>query len=446
MASKNKGTKAGTGPAQRLGAGDALKYTTTNYGGMNPADTGDMRDTFNATLLQLDMATDTIGPILEKVTNGYFTGNVGQLNATSMNTASLSDSNDTYYVDVLDNATTSASVATQFSLTYGHYAGSGSNTGESNQEYGATQAIYGQLSSMLLPESQITGGFMINSATTREDFVYALIAERSLMKDKLNKKQWTMALNGSSGSYVAGGAATATNTDGGSRQLLLTDDSNDIPGVATPGGMRYNIVEGSAGVVTTPAATTTYGWFYPELGIMLMSGTSLSASIPGVHASSSAAGATDVVPYYNPIQKAAGGAAGSGSGVYGFAPSLSSTKNQFNMMRFYNALSNPGGSPSAHKGGGAGGYLKLRNEEDQYSRHYFVRATANNFNFSNNPTFVSGSSNRLKYDYMLQNPQVFITGVGLFDTAGNLVAVAKLSTPVQKNFQSEATIKVKLTY
>ena len=88
----------------------------------------------------------------------------------------------------------------------------------------------------------------------------------------------------------------------------------------------------------------------------------------------------------------------------------------------------------------------MRNEEDQYSRHYFVRATANNFNFSNNPTFTSGSSNRLRFDYMLQNPQVFITGVGLFDGGGNLVAVAKLSTPVQKNFQSEATIKVKLTY
>ena len=44
------------------------------------------------------------------------------------------------------------------------------------------------------------------------------------------------------------------------------------------------------------------------------------------------------------------------------------------------------------------------------------------------------------------NPQTFITGVQLFNEAGDIVAVANLSTPLKKNFSSEATIKVKLTY
>ena len=44
------------------------------------------------------------------------------------------------------------------------------------------------------------------------------------------------------------------------------------------------------------------------------------------------------------------------------------------------------------------------------------------------------------------NPQTFITTVGLYDSEEALVAVGKLSTPVQKNYSSETVIKAKLTY
>ena len=47
---------------------------------------------------------------------------------------------------------------------------------------------------------------------------------------------------------------------------------------------------------------------------------------------------------------------------------------------------------------------------------------------------------------MVGNPTTFITGVGLYNGAGQLLATAKLSSPLKKNFVSEATIKVKLTY
>jgi len=47
---------------------------------------------------------------------------------------------------------------------------------------------------------------------------------------------------------------------------------------------------------------------------------------------------------------------------------------------------------------------------------------------------------------MRGNPNVFITGMGLHDANGVLLAVAKLSTPVSKNFGTQQTIKVNLTY
>ena len=392
---KNKGPNiahgmGGVRPAPAGPAGDNLRYKTQQAGGFNPMDTDPGLGDYNATFLQLDMATDTVGPILEKVTNGYFTGDVGQLNAASMYTASLTAGNEAYYVDVTNNGPNSGSVATQFSVTYGHYAGSGSNNGVSNQEYGATQAIYGQLANLLLPINHQTGGFMIEASDTRDDGIYALVTERTLMKDKLNKKQWTLALNMNTASLTEGGLPAVTNRATGSHKTFyFTDDSNTTPGVATPGGMRYNIVSGSDGVPSSSAKT--YGWFYPELGMMVFSENALSGSMPGIHASGSGA----VAKFNNPVEKAVAGSVEKHEGsAFGFASGTSSTANSYNPLRFVNALTNDGG------------YLKLRNEEDQYSRHYFVRATANNFNFSNNPTFTSGSSNRLKYDYMLQNPQV----------------------------------------
>ena len=90
--------------------------------------------------------------------------------------------------------------------------------------------------------------------------------------------------------------------------------------------------------------------------------------------------------------------------------------------------------------------LRLRSEEDATEENYFCRIGASDFNFTSNPTFVSGSKNKLRNTDMAGNPQTFITGVGLYNSAGQLLAIAKLSSPLKKNFASEATIKVKLTY
>ncbi len=93
-----------------------------------------------------------------------------------------------------------------------------------------------------------------------------------------------------------------------------------------------------------------------------------------------------------------------------------------------------------------GGKLKFRDEEDQVSAQYFCRAKAGQFNFSNNPTFVSGSQNELRHTTMKGNPTTFISSVQLYNGTGDMVAVGNLSTPLKKNFSTEATIKVKLTY
>ena len=95
---------------------------------------------------------------------------------------------------------------------------------------------------------------------------------------------------------------------------------------------------------------------------------------------------------------------------------------------------------------GSANTLRLRSEEDQTQENYFCRVRAEQYNFSANPTFVSGSLNKLRHTNMHGNPTTFITGVGLYNSAGQLLATARLSSPLKKNWASEATIKVKLTY
>ena len=47
---------------------------------------------------------------------------------------------------------------------------------------------------------------------------------------------------------------------------------------------------------------------------------------------------------------------------------------------------------------------------------------------------------------MIDNPTTFITTVGLYNDNSDLVAVAKVSQPVVKDFTKEALIRVKLDY
>ena len=93
-----------------------------------------------------------------------------------------------------------------------------------------------------------------------------------------------------------------------------------------------------------------------------------------------------------------------------------------------------------------GTLTSFRSEEDQTSVMYFCRARADEFNYTNNPTFTSGSNNVFTNPSYVTNPTTFITEVGLYDNSQDLIAVAKLSSPVEKNFSNEAVIKVNMTY
>ena len=378
------------------------------------------------TTLPINQGTDVLRDT-QLTTAGYFTNGAGTLTSANIHTGSLSEANQKYYQNITQTHTLSSSAATQFSVAYGHVNGSGSFT-DSDGIKGPSEVIYKQWGSLLLGPNEITGGFKISqqgaagaiSSGTKDDDIYVLVGKRSLFKDRINAGSWTIALSGSNENNFAGGST-------GSGLLYLTDDSKVEPATATPAGNRYNIISGSSGAVYSGSGWKTYGYVYPDVGALVFSVSELSASISGRYEGTTTTASFDVA-----LKNVSAGA-GAHISHSGFAPNLGKYDTK-NALKFINCLQKPGS------------YLKFRSEEEQNSVSYFCRVFSNDMNYSNNPTFVSGSQNLIRHEGMRTDPSVYITGINLYSSAGHLVASSKLSTPLKKNFGSEATIKVKLTY
>ena len=99
-----------------------------------------------------------------------------------------------------------------------------------------------------------------------------------------------------------------------------------------------------------------------------------------------------------------------------------------------------------HISGSGGSSFSLGCQETITSDYIFVRSRSSEFNYSENPSFISGSTGEVIYSYFINNPTVYPTTVGLYNDSNDLLAVAKLSKPIQKDFTKEALIRVKLDF
>jgi len=190
---------------------------------------------------------------------------------------------------------------------------------------------------------------------------------------------------------------------------LIDDSGKKFSDKAGKAGTVFNIVSGSTNLGTEAAATINtytasnqqgFGKFYPKLGIILLNPTAIAA-----------AAGSDLLP------------------STASAPSVET----YNHNKLFNAI----------KGGGD---FEMRRTENVSTQHFFVRATNREFNFSNNPTFVSGSDGTFREPSFESDPKTYITSVGLFNDANELMAVAKTSQPIAKSFDKEVLIKVKLDF
>lgn len=89
--------------------------------------------------------------------------------------------------------------------------------------------------------------------------------------------------------------------------------------------------------------------------------------------------------------------------------------------------------------------LQFNNTVELNSSVYFCRVNHNEFNYSTNPTYLSGSKIRVKTQSS-DLPVSYITTVGLYNDNNELLATAKLSEPLKKSSDTEFTIRVRLDY
>lgn len=354
------------------------------------------------------LSDDIVPNQQEVVTRALFSNNVGNLLTyhTSSDQTAVQKS---YYYELFQSASQDVTAEPQFSIAFGHRFGSGSESEGGQVDDTPSRAIYAQYRQLCLDPG--VSAFTTNGVTS--NYIYVLNYNRARIKDGLDQSNIEINIHHLSGSeFIAGGHTinehTGSNvTLGSSQALRLISDSTLANPTYTSAGEVYNIISGSIeNGIYNSSAPHYYGTLYPRLGLVVLSGEKLDMS--------------------------ASFATVTGSGIPGD-----------NSYKLFTAISGAASLTDL-----SGDYLgmKARSKEYLKSTHYFIRVKAPQLNFSNNPTYTTGSAGDLAIPDFITDPKVYITTIGLYDENKNLLAVAKTSKPIQKSFRKETLIEVKLDY
>ena len=344
------------------------------------------------------------------ITKAMWSNNVGNL-ITFFTSSAQTATQKRYYYEVYNSSSAAVDCvyAPQYSVAYGHKQGSGSADEGGQVNDTPSRAIYGQYRLLCLNPG--VDRFVINGSAT--DQIYAINVNRARFREKLDEGNMEINLHHLSGSQFGlthiNQAHTGSNVKIGTpgAVLRLIDDSKTNPATITQAGEVYNIVSGSIeNGVYNPANLHKYGLMYPRLGIMVLDANLLDMSASFLSVTGSEVAGDNAFKLHTSISGAANYTDASGD-ILGFAG---------------------------------------RSSEKLKSTHFFIRVKNGEYNFSNNPTFTTGSEGDLAEPSFINNPQTYITTVGLFNGRKELLAVAKLSKPLLKNFTKESLIKIKLDY
>jgi len=292
-----------------------------------------------------------------------------------------------YYLSVYQTSSTLDTAAVQFDIVYCDVLGSGSSWYNSIvPENSPTKTMYGQYRSLILEDENASFVFGTgNNVITSSNF-WVLNIERARYKESLFPGSLNLVLSGS-----------------GARKITLTDNSAVTTVNTFIGATRvFQLVSGSNGTpITTDngyvAGSGSYGLVFPDLGVIMLNPYAISQSL---HVEATRSNDADT---------------------------------GLNNTRLFGAIQR-------------GDSFQLNSQETITSDYIFVRARNSEFNYSENPTFISGSTGEVIYDDFINNPQTYLTTVGFYNDSNELLAVAKMSRPLIKDFTKEALIRVKLDF
>ena len=327
----------------------------------------------------------------DSITAGIFTDSQTPEITTffTSSTQRTSNSGD-YYLNVFSNAATSS---LEFAVTYGNELGSGSvayNLDVDGKSPSST--VYGQYRTLVLGDENADFTF---GSITSSDF-WAISAERSRYKESIFPGSTTLLLRGPDG------------------VISLTDNSQVASSVVfNDAGRVFQLVSGSAGTVFTTLESNgysidsgSYGLFLPDIATYILNPRALSND-----------------------------EADGGIGLDATLTSALVATDSPNLNTIFTAITHSNASS-----------FTANSEETITSDFVFVRPRSSQFNYSENPSFISGSTGEVLYPSFINAPTTYITTVGLYNDTNELLAVAKLSKPLEKDFTKEALVRVKLDF
>lgn len=335
-------------------------------------------------VVSADSITSTLWTGGEPILNKFFTSS----QTSSFNT----------YLDVYQTSSVRSDSEVQFSIAYGELEGSGSApynnlvTGSS-----PSKVTYGQFRTLVNGDENTNFSFGTGNTNSRD--IYVLNVNRARYKEKLFPGTFNLVLSGSDGTEIS--------------RIQLTDNSKDLTTLTfTDAGRVFDIVSGTNGSAVetsvtesvTPGYTPSgsYGKFLPDVGLVLLN--------PRALALSASQGGVGLIINDDLTDTAL----------------INNNSNLFESIKLAQTFS-------------------LNSEETITSDYIFVRVRNTDFNYSTNPSMISGSG-EFVYSSLINNPQTFITTVGLYNDATELLSVAKLSKPLVKDFTKEALVRVKLDF
>ena len=355
------------------------------------------------TFTKFDAVNDIVDNQTETVTAGLWSGNVASL--TTYFTSSIqTTAQRRYYVDTYDGDPSVTGSAVQFSLAYGHAEGSGSDS-VGTTATNASKAVYSQYRQLLLNpnDSRFTTA---GSGSTKS--IYVVNFKRNRLKERLDAGNFEIPIGYMSASADLNATGSNTVVSASGPVFTLIDDSSLASATVGDSGKIYNIVSGSinSGVYNS-SAPVYYGLAYPDYGTLILDGKMLDQQL-------------------------------------NFQTNTGSDSEGNNHFRLYQSISGSAGFTNPETSDPYG--FLARNSEKITSTHYFVRIKNAEYNFSNNPSYVTGSVGELAQTTFVSDPKTYITTVGLYNDSQELLAVSKLSKPLLKSFQREALIRVKLDF
>jgi hypothetical protein len=328
----------------------------------------------------------------DSATAPAWSNNVTTLTAFYTASANLTGS---YYIDVYNAVYTSNTASVQFSIAYGRSDGLGSaplNPLVSSNT--PTRITFGQFRNLIYGDAETNVNF--GGLNTASVDLIAIQIDRNRYKESLFPGTFNLTLSGSA-------------------ILNLTDNSNQATTINyVDGGRLFDIISGSNGIATTAnplsggtkgyTESGSYGMFLPDIGLIVLNPAALYIT--------SASGGLDLT----------------------LSQGTTAAASSQNHDTIYSMI----------KGGAS---FALNSQETLSSNYVFVRVKSQDYNYTTNPSiFSSGSTGDLIYSNFVNSPQTFPTTVGMYNDNNELLAVAKLSKPLVKDFTKEALIRVKLDW